>query len=71
MVAVLLSRIDDDVVEVRVAAVQAVGALGKDALGPDLKPVTARLTQAAGDSRPEVRDAATAALARLKGKPSP
>ncbi len=71
VVAVLLPRIDDDVVEVRVAAVQAVGALGKDALGPDLPLVTARLTQAAGDSRPEVRVAATAALARLKGKPSP
>ena len=69
VVAVLLPRIDDDVVEVRVAAIQAVGALGKDALGPDLKAVTARLSQAAGDSRPEVRDAATAALARLKGNP--
>ena len=69
VVAVLLPRIDDDVVEVRVAAIQAAAALGKDALGADLKPVTARLTQAAGDSRPEVRDAAAAALARLKGGP--
>ena len=69
VVAVLLPRLDDDVVEVRVAAIQAVGAVGKDALGADLKPVADRLTQALGDSRPEVRNAAAAALARLKGNP--
>jgi HEAT repeat protein len=67
--AVLLPRIDDDVIEVRVAAIQAVGAFGRDALGPDLDKAVSQLTAAAGDARPEVRDAAAAALARIKDKP--
>ena len=67
--AVLLPHIDDDVVEVRVAAIQAAGAFGRDALGSNLEDAQRRLTAAAGDPRPEVRDAAAAALARLKGKP--
>ena len=69
VLAVLILRFDDDLIEVRVAAIQAVGAFGRDALGAGLNDAVARLTIAAGDSRPEVRDAATAALARLKGNP--
>jgi HEAT repeat protein len=69
VVAVLLPRIDDDTIEVRVAAIQAVAALGRDALGKDLKDAVARLTAASGDSRKEVRDAAGAALAKLAGNP--
>jgi HEAT repeat protein len=69
VVAVLLPHLNDQILEVRVAAIQALGAIGREALGEDLKKVTARLSAQADDSRAAVRDAANAALGRLKSKP--
>jgi HEAT repeat protein len=69
VVAVLLPHLNDQILEVRVAAIQALGAMGREALGEDLKKVVARLSAQADDSRAAVRDAANAALARLKSSP--
>ncbi len=69
LVAVLLPHLDDDILEVRVATIQALGAIGRDALGEDLKKVTNRLSVQADDGRAAVRAAANAALARLKSNP--
>jgi HEAT repeat protein len=68
VVVVLLPHLNDQILEVRVAAIQALGAIGREALGEDLKKVANRLSAQADDSRAAVRDAANAALARLKGK---
>jgi HEAT repeat protein len=69
VVAVLLPHLNDQILEVRVAAIQALGAIGNKALGDDLKKVVARLSAQADDGRAAVRDAANAALARLKSNP--
>ena len=69
VVAVLLPHLNDQILEVRVAAIQALGAIGNKALGEDLKKVLLRLSAQADDSRAAVRDAANAALARLKSNP--
>ncbi len=68
VVAVLLPHLKDQILEVRIAAIQALGAIGREALGGDLKKVTDPLSAQADDSRAAVRDAANAALARLKSK---
>ena len=60
VVAVLLPHLNDQILEVRVAAIQALGAIGREALGEDLKKVTARLSAQADDSRAAVRDACPA-----------
>ncbi|HBI43825.1 MAG TPA: hypothetical protein DDY78_13395 [Planctomycetales bacterium] len=69
VVVVLLPHLNDQILEVRVAAIQSLGAIGREALGEDLKKVTDPLSAQADDSRAVVRDAANAALARLKSKP--
>jgi HEAT repeat protein len=69
VVAVLLPHLNDQILEVRVAAIQALGAIGRETLGEDLKKVVNRLSAQADDSRAVVRDAANAALGRLKNKP--
>jgi HEAT repeat protein len=68
VVAVLLPHLNNQILEVRVAAIQALGSIGREALGEDLKKVVNRLSAQADDSRAAVRDAANAALARLKNK---
>jgi HEAT repeat protein len=65
---VLLPHLNNQILEVRVAAIQALGSIGREALGEDLKKVVNRLSAQADDSRAAVRDAANAALARLKNK---
>jgi HEAT repeat protein len=70
VVALLLPHLNDQILEVRVAAIQALGAIGREPLGEDLlKKVVNRLSAQADDSRTVVRDAANAALGRLKNKP--
>jgi HEAT repeat protein len=66
VVDLLAPRLTDGVVEVRLAAIQACGALGPDALGEDLRKVIGKLEFSAGDALPDVRAAATGALAKLK-----
>jgi HEAT repeat protein len=63
----LLAALKDPTVEVRLAAIQTLGALGPDTLGSNLEEVRKRLTEQSKDSTPEVRDAALAALKRLMG----
>jgi HEAT repeat protein len=61
----LLAGMSDRVLEVRVAAVETLGALGADGLGDDLPAVVERLTDAKRDTQKAVRDAAADALKKL------
>jgi HEAT repeat protein len=69
VVAGLLGCLDDNVLEVRVAAIETLGTLGSDGLGDDTKVVTQRLTDATRDAQKAVREAAAAALKKLQGTP--
>jgi HEAT repeat protein len=61
----LLAGMSDRVLEVRVAAIETLGALGTEGLGDDVSAVAARLAEAKRDSQKAVRDAATDALKKL------
>ncbi len=64
----VLACMDDNVLEVRVAAIEALGNLGAaDALGEQAKTVTNRLTEATRDPQKAVREAAQVALKKLQG----
>jgi HEAT repeat protein len=66
-VTAVLVCTDDNVLEVRVAAVEALGNLGPDGLGEQAKAVTDKLTEATRDSQKAVSDAAGVALKKLQG----
>jgi HEAT repeat protein len=63
----LLQAMEDSVLEVRVTAIETLGTLGAEGLGPDTQAVVDRLTEAARDSRKAVSEAATAALKKIQG----
>lgn len=63
----ILERMDDNVLEVRVAAIAALGNLGAEGVGDQGKNVTNRLTEATRDPRKEIREAAKVALKKLQG----
>jgi HEAT repeat protein len=69
VVTALLACLNDTVLEVRVAAIETFGNLGPEALGDDLKAVVDKLTEAARDSRKDVKEAAQNALKKLKPAP--
>ena len=69
VVAAVLARLNDRVVEVRVAALETLGALGPDGLGPDLGLVVGRIGETSRDSQKAVRDAAQEALKKLRPMP--
>jgi HEAT repeat protein len=65
----LLRCMDDGILDVRVTAIETLGALGADGLGADLKAVTDRLTDATRDSQKVVSEAAAASLKKIQGMP--
>jgi HEAT repeat protein len=68
----LLRGMDDNVLDVRLAAIETLGVLGTGGagdLGEDAKAVIDRLTEATRDAQKPVREAAAAALKRLQGMP--
>jgi HEAT repeat protein len=67
VITALLQGMDDSVLEVRVAAIETLGILGAEGLGPDTKAVIERLTDAMRDSQKAVSDAANAALKKIQG----
>jgi HEAT repeat protein len=69
VVTALLACLNDTVLEVRVAAIETFGNLGAEALGDDLQAVVDKLTDAARDSRKDVKEAAQNALKKLKPAP--
>jgi HEAT repeat protein len=69
VVTAILSAMDDSVLEVRLAAIEALGALGAAGLGEETKAVAGRLNDATRDPQKAVRDAATAALKKVAPMP--
>jgi HEAT repeat protein len=65
----LLQAMDDTVLEVRVAAIETLGTLGAEGLGPDTQAVMDRLADASRDSSKAVSQAAAAALKKIQGMP--
>ena len=65
----ILTCMDDNVLEVRVAAIEALGNLGADGVGDQLRAVINRLTEARRDPRKAVGDAAEVALKKLQSMP--
>ena len=61
----LVAGLSDRVLEVRVAAVETLAALGADGLGDDLAAVVERLTETKRDGQKAVREAAADALKKL------
>jgi HEAT repeat protein len=69
VITALLVGLNDGVAEVRLAAVEALGALGSDTLGADAPAVRERLGAVSRDSQKAVRDAALDALKKLAPTP--
>ncbi len=66
----VLACMDDNVLEVRVAAIEALGNLGAaDSLGEQAKAVVNRLTEATRDPQKVISEAAQVALKKLQGTP--
>jgi HEAT repeat protein len=65
-ITAILRCMDDSVLEVRLAAIETLGALGADGLGGDKKAVVERLADAERDTAAAVRTAATAALKKIQ-----
>jgi HEAT repeat protein len=64
----ILACMDDNVLEVRVAAIEALGNLGAaDSLGDQAKAVVNRLTEATRDPQKVISEAAQVALKKLQG----
>lgn len=63
----VLTCMDDNVLEVRVTAIEALGNLGAEGLGDQAKAVVNRLTEAARDPQKVVAEAAKVALKKLQG----
>jgi HEAT repeat protein len=69
VVALLIEAMGDNIVDVRVAAMETLATLGPETLGPDAKTVLAELKKATNDGKKGVREAAQNALKRLTAKP--
>ncbi len=65
----VLGAMDDNVLEVRVTAIEALGNLGADGVGEESKAVVDRLTAATRDPQKAVSEAARVALKKLQGSP--
>jgi HEAT repeat protein len=65
----ILTAMDDNVLEVRIAAIEALGNLGTEGLGDQKKAVAARLTAATRDPQKAVSEAAKVALKKLQSMP--
>ena len=63
----IMACMDDNVLEVRVAAIEALGNLGPDGLGDSTKAAVDRLTGASRDPQKVISDAAKAALKKVQG----
>ncbi|HEY7310141.1 MAG TPA: HEAT repeat domain-containing protein [Gemmataceae bacterium] len=63
----IMACMDDNVLEVRVAAIEALGNLGPDGLGDSTKAAVDRLTSASRDPQKVISDAAKAALKKVQG----
>ncbi len=68
-VLAILARMDDNVLEVRIAAIEALANLGTDGLGDQAKAAVNRLTEATRDPQKAVGDAAKLALKKVQGMP--
>jgi HEAT repeat protein len=68
VVDAVLTCMDDNALEVRIAAIDTLATLGPEALGDQLPGVVQRLTETMSDSEKVIRDAATQALKKLQGK---
>ncbi|HEY7154503.1 MAG TPA: HEAT repeat domain-containing protein [Gemmataceae bacterium] len=65
----IMARMDDNVLEVRIAAIEALANLGTDGLGDQYKNAVNRLTEASRDPQKAVAEAAKAALKKVQGMP--
>jgi HEAT repeat protein len=65
----ILMALDDNVLEVRITAIEALGNLGADSLGDENQAVVTRLTAATRDPQKAISDAAKVALKKLQGMP--
>lgn len=65
----ILAAMDDNVLEVRVTAIEALGNLGADNLGDQSKVVVEKLTAATRDPQKAIGEAARVALKKLQGSP--
>jgi HEAT repeat protein len=63
----IMARMDDNVLEVRIAAIEALANLGTDGLGNQFKNAVNRLTEASRDPQKAVAEAAKAALKKVQG----
>jgi HEAT repeat protein len=64
----ILAAMNDSVLEVRLAAIQALGSLGAEGLGADKEAVLARLEEASRDSRKAVQETAQQAIQKIQRK---
>lgn len=65
----ILAAMDDNVLEVRITAIEALGTLGTEGLGDQSKSAVTRLTAATRDPQKAVSEAAKVALKKLQGSP--
>lgn len=65
----IFAAMDDNVLEVRITAVEALGNLGAEGLGDQSKAATDRLTAATRDPQKAVSEAAKVALKKLQSMP--
>ncbi|MGH7168656.1 MAG: HEAT repeat domain-containing protein [Gemmataceae bacterium] len=63
----ILAAMDDNVLEVRITAIEALGNLGREGLGDQSKAAVTRLTAATRDPQKAVSEAAKVALKKLQG----
>lgn len=63
----ILAAMDDNVLEVRITAIEALGNLGPEGLGDQSKAAVTRLTAATRDPQKAVSEAAKVALKKLQG----
>jgi HEAT repeat protein len=63
----ILAAMDDNVLEVRITAIEALGNLGTEGLGDQNKSAVTRLTAATRDPQKAVSEAAKVALKKLQG----
>ncbi len=65
----IMARMDDNALEVRIAAIAALANLGTDGLGDQFKDAVNRLTEASRDPQKDIAEAAKAALKKVQGMP--
>ncbi|HEY7426944.1 MAG TPA: HEAT repeat domain-containing protein [Gemmataceae bacterium] len=65
----MMACMDDNVLEVRIAAIEALSHLGTDGLGDQVGATVNRLTEATRDPQKAISDAAKLALKKVQGMP--